>query len=61
MKKLILAAVAAASLAAVSAAVPASAATVLRVGPHGVAVGVTHHRHYHRRFYYDRFHHRHWR
>ncbi len=57
MKKLILALAAAASLAAVSSAMPASAE--VRYAPHVFAV--RYYRHYHHHWFHDRFHHRHWR
>ncbi len=59
MKKLILALAAAASLAAVSSALPASAE--VRYAPHVFAVRYDHYRHFHHRWFYDRHHHRQWR
>ena len=61
MKKLILAAAAFASLAAVSVAMPASAEPMMRGAPHRVVVGEGHYRDFHRHFVYHRFHHRHGR
>ncbi len=58
MKKLILALAAAASLAAVSSALPASAE--VRYAPHVFAMRYDHYHHHHH-WFYDRFHHRHWR
>jgi Spy/CpxP family protein refolding chaperone len=59
MKTLILALAAAASLAAVSSALPASAE--VRYAPHVFATRFDHERHYHHHWAYDRHHHRHWR
>ncbi len=68
MKKLILAATAFAGLIAVSAAMPASAYE--RHGDRGPVVAYDHRgdyrrfehrRDFHRAWFYDRFHHRHWR